>query len=286
MLMSASGPFDFNLSLATWKMCRSRGPDYVILNKYRRVTDCMGDVYLIEAESLGTEDKPLLRASSLEPRCAVLSVCALTQMKWILGLDMDLVGFYRLLDLEEETSDLKRQLYGLRPPRLPSPFEALVSGIIEQQISAAAASTIRARLVKRCGRRVDYEDREYYGFPSTEKLASLGFSELRGVGLPPRKARAIQTVAGLVSAGAVNLEAENGALGPEVVDRLLDVQGIGPWTIEYALWKGWGDCHAIPVKDIALHRGLQMYYGSDRVQSPKGIERLLSRFGEYSGYAA
>jgi DNA-3-methyladenine glycosylase II len=47
----------------------------------------------------------------------------------VLGLDVDLTPFYRLAARERRLDELASRFRGMRPPRFPTVFEALVNGI-------------------------------------------------------------------------------------------------------------------------------------------------------------
>lgn len=99
-------------------------------------------------------------------------------------------------------------------------FGALVFQVIGQQISVIAATAIFARLTKRFGGRV----------PNADELAAVDEGTLRGLGLSRRKAVTVLDLAQRFADGRLS-EAELRELpDEEVIRRLTEVKGIGPWT--------------------------------------------------------
>lgn len=286
LLLNPVPPFDFALTVGIFRQSSSNVPDYLVANNYRRALDYLDDTLLIEVSPFGTVDQPVIKVNLLSPQKKPLPSALVDKIKWIFSVDFDLTPFYELLDRNLETQSLKQRLFGLKPPRLPSTFEALVSGIIEQQISMAAASTLKTRLVRSCGKAVFFEDQEYLSFPSPRKIASLSIAELRRVGLSPRKAIAVKTVSELIASGGLEFLEEGQLSTDKVFQELCGIKGIGPWTVKYMLCRGLGNYNVIPVEDIALQQGMRQYYGGNRIQSKTDVFEILSEFGQYSGYAA
>lgn len=286
MLLYPRPPFDLDLTMSVLTRSAPRAPDYVVANSYRRVLRHRTDCYLTEVRSLGTVDRPAINIRLLKPVTTRALEPLAEQIRWMFSIDFDLTPFYDLLESEEQTRNLKRKLHGLKLPRYPTLFEAVVSAIIEQQISAAAASTLKARLVRLGDAGVVYEGLEYFAFPSASTVASLPVAALRGLGLPRRKAQAIKTVSQLVASGDLDLGYGTRTTAGTTMDKLRAIRGIGPWTTKYVRCRGGGDYTVLPVEDLALRRGIQMEYGPGYLQRQDDIAAMLSRFGEYSGYAA
>jgi DNA-3-methyladenine glycosylase II len=111
--------------------------------------------------------------------------------------------------------------------RLPAMdlFGALVFQVIGQQISVIAATAIFARLTERFGAQV----------PNADELAAVDEGTLRGLGLSRRKAATVLDLAQRFADGRPS-EAELQKLpDEEVIRRLTEIKGIGPWTVQGAL---------------------------------------------------
>lgn len=130
-------------------------------------------------------------------------------------------------------------------------FGMLVRSIISQQISTAAARSIRQRLQDLVGPK---------GL-TAEKLARLTLDELRSVGLSPQKASYLADLASRVNDGAVDLRQIGRLSDARVVEQLTQVRGIGRWTVEMFLIFSLGRPDVFPYDDLGVRITLRDRYG-------------------------
>ncbi|MGC5629246.1 DNA-3-methyladenine glycosylase 2 family protein [Georgenia sp. Z1344] len=152
---------------------------------------------------------------------------------------------------------------GLRVLGSLDPFRTLVVAILGQQVSLAATRTFSSRLADALGERVPgAEDMDEPAdddapprlFPAAEALAAAGPEAIRtAVRIPAARARTVHAAAELVAGG---LDLGPGADRDEARARLLDVPGIGPWTVDLLALRGLGDPDALPPGDLVLRRSL------------------------------
>ena len=143
------------------------------------------------------------------------------------------------------------------------PFEALLRSIIYQQLSGKVAGTIH-------GRFVDLFDG---AGPSPEALLALSEDQLRGCGLSRNKTLAVKDLAEKTLAEVVP-ERETLLTLPddEVIARLTEVRGIGPWTVEMLLMFNLGRPDVLPATDLGIQKGYQLVYGTDELPKPKELD--------------
>jgi 3-methyladenine DNA glycosylase/8-oxoguanine DNA glycosylase len=168
-----------------------------------------------------------------------------------------------------------RAVPGLRVPGAWDGFELCVRAILGQQISVARASTLAGELVRAWGVPL----REPSGslthlFPDPATVADAGGETVaRRLGMPRARGHAIATLAAALAGGAVSLETPY----PELVPRLVELPGIGPWTAEYiAMRLGHGD--AFPAGDLWLRRALDL--------DERALGKRAERWRPYRAYAA
>ncbi len=135
--------------------------------------------------------------------------------------------------------------FTLRLDPLPSPFESLLESILYQQLHAKAAASIHRRV------------RELYrGDPAPQLLIDTPDEVLRAAGVSGNKARALKdlaarTIDGTVPSHSVILKMTDA----EIVERLTEVRGIGPWTVEMLLIFRMGRPDVLPVTDYGVRKG-------------------------------
>lgn len=133
------------------------------------------------------------------------------------------------------------------------PFEALMRSIVYQQLSGKAAATIYGRVCALF---------PPPGPPRPEDVLAVPEEVLRGAGLSRAKTAAVRDLAARTLDGTLPsrdaLEAMDDA---EIISRMVQVRGIGPWTAEMMLifWMGRPD--VLPVTDLGVRKGFMYTYG-------------------------
>ncbi|MDF0675205.1 MAG: hypothetical protein P0120_12835 [Nitrospira sp.] len=88
----------------------------------------------------------------------------------LLGLRVDLRKLYRLASQETKLHQLARRFLGMKPPRFPNVFEALVNAIACQQLSLTVGIALLNRLTERYGLGSSSEGR---AFPRPDDLGEV-----------------------------------------------------------------------------------------------------------------
>lgn len=93
-------------------------------------------------------------------------------LQLLLGLRIDLSGFYRLASSDPRLAKVIEECRGLKPPRYLSVFEALVNAIAGQQITLTFAIRLLSRLAIRFGPALEDGENAPHAFPLPQNLAS------------------------------------------------------------------------------------------------------------------
>jgi DNA-3-methyladenine glycosylase II len=152
-------------------------------------------------------------------------------------------------------------------------FKLLVRSIISQQISTAAARTIRGRLEESLGR----------GGVCPATVASLSIEELRQVGVSHQKAGYIIDLAQKCSAGAVRLSRLGRMDDEAVIEELTQVRGIGRWSAQMFLIFSLGRLDVFPHDDLGVRMAIRRLY---RFEQMPNKEELLEIGGRWRPYAS
>ncbi|MGH9453064.1 MAG: hypothetical protein ACRD2O_03740 [Terriglobia bacterium] len=141
---------------------------------YRRVLVVRGQPLLVRIIQTGTPKSPRLRADVSGPRAdaSMRSVVRQTVGR-ILGTEIDLKPFYSLAARHRKLQQLTQPFVGMKPPRFPDAFEALVNGIACQQLSLTAGIRMLNRLARNFGLAVEESSLSFYAFPRPQDLANL-----------------------------------------------------------------------------------------------------------------
>ena len=199
--------------------------------------------------------------SPADPSISATEALARSALDRLLGLTVDLSPFAAMAAPDPLLGPLAARMRGLKPPRFPTVFEALVNGVACQQLSLAVGIHLLNRLAADRGRAVADDPDGPRAFPDPEDLASLQPDDLKRHGFSSTKARTIIETAQAVVADELDLEAlpqlEDGA----AIERLTSLRGIGRWTAEYVLLRGLGRLHIFPGDDVGAHNKLRRLFG-------------------------
>jgi len=171
---------------------------------------------------------------------------------------------------------------GLRILTIPDPFEALVWAILGQQINIAFAARLKRVLIEAYGDPLELDGRVYWLFPPAERLVDVTPEELRPLQISRQKAIYIRELA----RSELDLAALRRLPDDEVVERLVELKGIGRWTAEYLLLRGFGRTDAIPAGDMGLRQIVGRLYGLDRNASEAEVRSLAEAWAPWRGYGA
>lgn len=177
----------------------------------------------------------------------------------LFSLDHPVEEFYGLARSDPVLRAAARRFRGLRLPRDPHLYEALVHSILGQQLSVAAASTIKRRLVDATGSYREVDGVQVAHLPSPRAMRLLGFDGLRRVGASGAKARALLALAETEPRGTLNESNFTSRPTSEVVERLDELPGVGPWTAESATMRGLGRTDVFVAGDLGLRAALDRY---------------------------
>lgn len=174
---------------------------------------------------------------------------------------------------------LSRMHRGLRPPRYPTLWEALVHAIVFQQISIHAAGAIMRRLVVGLSKPAAYQGIELYPFPEPQAILGASDSALRAAGSSANKAGALKGAAEAVLEGTI---AEARLEQMESADAILELsklRGIGPWSAAVVLLRGLGRLNVFPLKDSGAAGSLKLLSGDATLD----LGALLLQLGDQRG---
>ena len=167
---------------------------------------------------------------------------------------------------------------GLKPQARRSPFESLARAIANQQLNGKAAETILGRFIKLFpGRK----------FPRPEDLATVTDDMIRGAGFSFAKVAAIRDLAAKSLCGIVPESRAIRLLSDEeIIERLVEVRGIGRWTVEMLLIFQLGRPDILAVDDFGLRRGFAAAYGRKELPKPKELLAYGERWRPYRTIAS
>jgi DNA-3-methyladenine glycosylase II len=201
----------------------------------------------------------------------------------LLGLSVDLSAFAGMAAGDSLLGPLAARMRGLKPPRFPTVFEALVNAIACQQLSLAVGIQLLNRLTDGHGRVASEDPDGPRAFPDPERLAVLRPDDLRHHGFSLTKARSIVEAARAIVDGDLDLEALEQVDDAAAIERLTGLHGIGRWSAEYVLLRGLGRLHIFPGDDVGAHNKLRRLFQIETRLDYDAVRQLVTRWDPYAG---
>jgi DNA-3-methyladenine glycosylase II len=162
-------------------------------------------------------------------------------------------------------------------PPAREPFVALLETIAHQQLAGAAARAIWGRVIGL------FED----GVPCPKRLAQMTEEHLRTAGLSRSKAQAMKAICTGVNAGTIPSAALIGQMSDmEIYERLMEVRGVGTWTVDMLMMFTLCRPDIMPVTDYGVRKGFQVLYRKRALPTPKQLLKLTEKWRPHRSVAA
>ena len=157
------------------------------------------------------------------------------------------------------------QKYGVPfiPYRKPG-FETLCKLIIEQQVSLASA--------KACFQKLEL----FLGKITPQSILSVSLEELRNNGLSKQKANYLHNLSEAVLTKKINLKSLENKNDEAVRSELIQLKGIGNWTIDIYLMFSLESPDILPLGDIAIVNSLKELFNCSNMQEMVEISQKWS----------
>ncbi len=167
-----------------------------------------------------------------------------------------------------------------------SVYEGLLRAIISQQISVAAANSVREKFLKNFGGK----------FPEPKILANLKDEDLQGCGLSRQKIGYVKNVAEhflrrttevppLLKGGGHERKLVPGDFlkmsDQEIIDDLTKIKGVGTWTAEMLLIFNLNKPDVFSIKDLGLLNAIyKLYKINAKKYKKKNLEKKVLKISE------
>lgn len=165
---------------------------------------------------------------------------------------------------------LDEQNKGIRSPGSWDPFETAIGIILGQLVSNEQARNLIAQLVLQFGMASQWEGKTVFSFPTPRTLATADLSNIRTT---QKRRETIALLSQKIASGEIQLSSHQEV--NKIKHQLLQIPGIGPWTVEYIGMRCLRDPDSFPSSDLILNRTLV-----------KGAELKLHEVRPWRSYAA
>lgn len=221
-----------------------------------------------------------VRISAAQPRDVKDQVAAVVTR--MLGLELDLSGFYRLARNDSTLRPLAERLRGMKPVRYPTVFEAFGNAVACQLVSLSAGMHVLNRLAEAFGAKASGSTMR--SFVLAESVARSNPDALRALGLSRQKGEYLINLARLAAdAKDRDFSSIDALADDDAIERLSEIRGVGRWTAEYVLLRGFGRINIFPGDDVGGRNKLYEFLGKTTAPDYAGVRRIMDRWHPYGG---
>ncbi len=233
----------------------------------------------------GSDSNPLLdvRVMRATPLSAKESSEINSCLERSLGTNVDLSHFYRFGHANPKLKSLITRFCGMKPPRFPTVFEALVNGITCQQLSLTLGIILLNRLAMNYGTRLNLVDGQVHAFPRPSELARLKPNHFRKLGYSRQKGAALIELSKSITDKKFDPDDLENMSDEQALETLDALRGVGRWTSQYVLLRGLGRIHIFPLDDIGACNSLQRWLRRSEKLNYEEAQHTLSPFARYAG---
>ena len=148
-------------------------------------------------------------------------------------------------------------------------FDRLLSTIVSQQLSVAAADAIWKKI-------------ELAGLNQINKIKKVSDQDLRQVGLSKQKVRYVRSLAN----AKINYDALKAMPTSQVVSELTQVSGVGNWTAEIYAMFSLGRADVFAPGDLALQEATRLLFNLSERPSEKELRVMAKEWSPWQAVAA
>jgi len=285
--LEATPPFDFNKTLAYLRAFPPTAMDQAVSD------DSFIKAFQVQGRTMaavikgGVPDHQLHLTYKLYSDKSIseeLESAFTDRLSSMLSLADDLKPFYALASADPKFQPILESLFGYHPVRFQSGFEAAVWAILSQRNRMATARNMYRSLVRNFGHSAVVGGTTCWAFPEPEELAGCSEGDLTMVARNLRRGEFLIDAARAFAMVPPDFLAS--AEFEEVEEWLRGINGIGPWSASFVLWRGLGRSQTIPLPDRPFLDAASRIYGYGLTLSDAEVLRIARRYHPWQGYWA
>jgi len=196
-------------------------------------------------------------------------------MTRFLHTDADLeAGLAQLILADPRLQPVAQKAGAFSLRRREAGFAGLCAIVCGQQLSTAAAATIRGRLFA-----------AFDPFHHDTVRRARG-DKLKRLGLSAAKIKAIKEIGKAVAKQHIDLNAVGNMPADEAHAKLTALHGVGPWTADIYLLFCLGHADAFPAGDLAVQEAARIALDLRKRPDPKALTKIAQAWRPWRGVAA
>ena len=152
-------------------------------------------------------------------------------------------------------------------------FHSLINSIIGQQISVSAADSMKTKFFK-LKRNI-----------TPQTVYKLRTTDLRKCGLSRQKILYIRNISNFFLQNKKFIKNINKSSEEEIYNNLIEIKGVGKWTIHMFLMFSYGSSNIFPTGDLGFLKAISKLYKVQLPISERKLKLLYKKWSPYSSQA-
>ena len=152
------------------------------------------------------------------------------------------------------------------------PFKSLIKYIIYQQLSIQSAKAIYTRFLDLFNHK-----------PTPTTVNVIDDSILKDIGISKQKINYIKEITKYFLNHNIDF---NSLTNKEVYDELIQIKGIGPWTIDIFLMFTLYRTDILPIGDLGIKKGFKILYNLDELPTDQFMIEKSKKWNPYESIAS
>ena len=152
-------------------------------------------------------------------------------------------------------------------------FHSLINSIIGQQISVSAADSMKTKFFK-LKRNI-----------TPQTVSKLRTTDLRKCGLSRQKILYIRNISKFFLQNKKFIKNINNSSEEEIYNNLIEIKGVGKWTIHMFLMFSYGSSNIFPTGDLGFLKAISKLYKVQLPISERKLKLLYKKWSPYSSQA-
>ena len=152
-------------------------------------------------------------------------------------------------------------------------FHSLINSIIGQQISVSAADSMKTKFFK-LKRNI-----------TPQTVSKIRTTDLRKCGLSRQKILYIRNISKFFLQNKKFIKNINKSSEEEIYNNLIEIKGVGNWTIHMFLMFSYGSSNIFPTGDLGFLKAISKLYKVQLPISERKLKLLYKKWSPYSSQA-
>lgn len=275
--IEVNGPYNFDLVLDRLSL-----DPLNVLNKEERMVkvplQMENQLVVAEVIGIGTTENPVFLIKGIENE---IIHAAIKRLKEVFQWDRCLLDIHEHFQ-QTILKDIFIEHYGTPLVLDFYPYSCLLKCIIHQQLNLSFAHTLTERFVTTFGN----EHNGVWFYPPPKKIALLKVDDLKALQFSGRKAEYVIGIANEIVKGNLDFSTFYHKTDEEVMNILIKLRGVGPWTVQNFLIFGLGRQNLFPLADIGLQNALKKHLNLEKKPTKEQMEKWTPTWEPYLSYAS